>query len=189
MNDAPRPDLFETMDVRRAAVTRPWWRRRQSWALAGACALIALAVWAWHLTTPGVAQVARSYVWLGTVSRGPFVVQVQAAGTLVPAESRWVAAPVDATTAMTHANPRLTHRQGAASAMGYGSRSTPGGSPHRRSVAQISVGSNRCSSSSIVTNPISQWRAFGLLSRRKKHLKRSVTLFPNGMRRAMLRSV
>ena len=102
MNDAPRPDLFETMDVRRAAAHKPWWRRRLSWALAGACALIALAVWAWQLTTPGVAQVARSDVWLGTVTRGPFVVQVQAAGTLVPAESRWVAAPVDATTAMTH---------------------------------------------------------------------------------------
>ena len=93
MNDAPRPDLFETMDVRRAAAHKPWWRRRLSWALAGACALIALAVWAWQLTTPGVAQVARSEVWLGTVTRGPFVVQVQAAGKLVPAESRWVAAP------------------------------------------------------------------------------------------------
>ena len=42
MNDAPRPDLFETMDVRRAAVRTPWWRRRLTWALAGAFALIAL---------------------------------------------------------------------------------------------------------------------------------------------------
>ena len=93
LNDAPRPDLFETMDVRRAAVARPWWWHRLTWALAGAIALIVLAVWAWQLTTPGVAQVARSEVWLGTVTRGPFVVQVQAAGKLVPAESRWVAAP------------------------------------------------------------------------------------------------
>ncbi len=102
MNREQRPDLFETMDVRRAAAHKPWWRRRLTWALAGAIALTVLAVWAWRLSTPGVAQVARSEVWLGTVMRGPFVVQVQAAGKLVPAESRWVAAPVDATTAMTH---------------------------------------------------------------------------------------
>ncbi|THD08806.1 efflux RND transporter periplasmic adaptor subunit [Metallibacterium scheffleri] len=93
MNDAPRPDLFETMDVRRGPVHTPWWRRRLTWALVAAAALIVLAAWAWRLSAPGVAQVARSEVWLGTVTRGPFVVQVQAAGKLVPAESRWVAAP------------------------------------------------------------------------------------------------
>ncbi|NNM80358.1 MAG: hypothetical protein HKM01_07885, partial [Gallionella sp.] len=56
LNRDLRPDLFETMDVRRAAVVRPWWRRRLTWALAGAAVLIMLAVWAWRLTTPGVAQ-------------------------------------------------------------------------------------------------------------------------------------
>ena len=58
MNDMPRPDLFETMDVRRAVAHKPWWRRRLTWALAGAIALTVLAVWAWRLSTPGVAQVA-----------------------------------------------------------------------------------------------------------------------------------
>ena len=93
MNRDLRPDLFDTMDVRRAPEHKPWWKRRLTWALIAAGALIVLAVWAWQLTTPGVAQVARSEVWLGTVTRGPFVVQVQASGKLVPAESRWVAAP------------------------------------------------------------------------------------------------
>ena len=113
MNDAPRPDLFETMDVRRAAVARPWWRRRLTWALAGAIALIVLAVWAWQLTTPGVAQVARSEVWLGTVTRGPFVVQVQAAGKLVPAESRWVAAPASGIVEHKYVEPGQTVALGA----------------------------------------------------------------------------
>ena len=113
MNDAPRPDLFETMDVRRAAVARPWWRRRLTWALAGAIALIVLAVWAWQLTTPGVAQVARSEVWLGTVTRGPFVVQVQAAGKLVPAESRWVAAPASGIVEVKYVEPGQTVARGA----------------------------------------------------------------------------
>ncbi len=113
LNDAPRPDLFETMDVRRAAAHKPWWRRRLTWALAGAIALIALAVWAWQLTTPGVAQVARSEVWLGTVTRGPFVVQVQAAGKLVPAESRWVAAPASGIVEVKYVEPGQTVARGA----------------------------------------------------------------------------
>ena len=113
MNDAPRPDLFETMDVRRAAAHKPWWRRRLTWALAGAIALIVLAVWAWRLSTPGVAQVARSEVWLGTVTRGPFVVQVQAAGKLVPAESRWVAAPASGIVEHKYVEPGQTVALGA----------------------------------------------------------------------------
>ncbi len=113
MNDMPRPDLFETMDVRRAAVARPWWRRRLTWALAGAIALTVLAVWAWRLSTPGVAQVARSEVWLGTVMRGPFVVQVQAAGKLVPAESRWVAAPASGIVEVKYVEPGQTVARGA----------------------------------------------------------------------------
>ena len=113
MNDMPRPDLFEAMDVRRAAVVRPWWKRRLTWALAGAAVLIMLAVWAWRLTTPGVAQVARSEVWLGTVTRGPFVVQVQAAGKLVPAESRWVAAPASGIVEHKYVEPGQTVARGA----------------------------------------------------------------------------
>ena len=113
MNREQRPDLFETMDVRRAAEHKPWWRRRLTWALAGAIALIVLAVWAWRLTTPGVAQVARSEVWLGTVTRGPFVVQVQAAGKLVPAESRWVAAPASGIVEVKYVEPGQTVALGA----------------------------------------------------------------------------
>ena len=113
MNHEQRPDLFETMDVRRAAVARPWWRRRLTWALAGAIALTVLAVWAWRLSTPGVAQVARAEVWLGTVTRGPFVVQVQAAGKLVPAESRWVAAPASGIVEVKYVEPGQTVARGA----------------------------------------------------------------------------
>ena len=113
MNDAPRPDLFEAMDVRRGPVHRPWWKRRWTWAVAAVVALVALGVWAWQLSTPGVAQVARSAVWLGTVTRGPFVVQVQAAGKLVPAESRWVAAPASGIVEQKYVEPGQTVAQGA----------------------------------------------------------------------------
>ena len=113
MNEISRPDLFATMDVRRAVVARPWWRRRLTWALTGAAVLVMLAVWAWRLTTPGVAQVARAEVWLGTVTRGPFVVQVQAAGKLVPAESRWVAAPASGIVEVKYVEPGQTVALGA----------------------------------------------------------------------------
>lgn len=113
MNRESRPDLFDTMDVRRAAVHRPWWRRRWTWAVVAAVALVALGVWGWQLSTPGVAQVARSDVWLGTVSRGPFVVQVQASGKLVPAESRWVAAPAAGIVEQKFVEPGQTVARGA----------------------------------------------------------------------------
>ena len=108
MNRDLRPDLFETMDVRRAPEHKPWWKRRLTWALIAAGALIVLAVWAWRLSAPGVAQVARSEVWLGTVTRGPFVVQVQASGKLVPAESRWVAAPASGIVEHKYVEPGQT---------------------------------------------------------------------------------
>jgi len=105
MKTAPRPDLFETMDVRRGPVHRPWWKRKLAWRVIGAVLLIALGVWAWRLTTPGVAQAARSSVLLGTVTRGPFVVQVQGSGTLVAADSRWVAAPASGIVAAKFVEP------------------------------------------------------------------------------------
>ncbi len=108
MNDTPRPDLFEAMDVRRGPVHRPWWRRRWTWAVIGVVLLLGLAVWAWRLTTPGVAQVARSQIWLGAVTRGPFVVQVQGSGTLVAADSRWVAAPASGIVAAKYVEPGQT---------------------------------------------------------------------------------
>ena len=108
MNRESRPDLFETMDVRRGPVHRPWWRRRWTWAVVGVVLLLGLAMWAWRLTTPGVAQVARSQIWLGAVTRGPFVVQVQGSGTLVAADSRWVAAPASGIVAAKYVEPGQT---------------------------------------------------------------------------------
>ncbi len=93
MNQDAKSDLFETMDVRRAVVRRAWWRRRSTWIVIGIVALLGLGVWAWQLSDGSVADVARSEVWLGTVKQGNFVVQVQAAGKLVPAHSRWIAVP------------------------------------------------------------------------------------------------
>ncbi|EQD55182.1 hypothetical protein B1B_09348, partial [mine drainage metagenome] len=52
-------------------------------------------------------------MWLGTVTRGPFVVQVQAAGKLVPAESRWVAAPASGIVEAKYVEPGQTVARGA----------------------------------------------------------------------------
>ena len=93
MSFEDKPNLYDTMDVRRAPVLLPWWRRRLTWGVAAGALLAIAAVWAWRLSDGSVAEVARSEVWLGTVERGTFVVQVQATGRLVPATSRWIAAP------------------------------------------------------------------------------------------------
>lgn len=93
MNPESKTDLFETMDVRRAVVRRAWWRRRSSWIVIGIVALLGLGVWAWRLSSGSVAEVARSELYLGTVMQGDFTIRVQAAGKLVPADSRWVAVP------------------------------------------------------------------------------------------------
>lgn len=105
MKAAPRPNLFETMDVRRGPVRRSWWKHKLAWALIGAVLLIVLAVWAWRLSTPRVAQVAFSSVLLGTVTRGPFVVQVQGSGALAAADSPWVAAPASGIVAEKFVEP------------------------------------------------------------------------------------
>ena len=55
-----------------------------------------------------MAQVARSQIWLGAVTRGPFVVQVQGSGTLVAADSRWVAAPASGIVAAKYVEPGQT---------------------------------------------------------------------------------
>ncbi len=93
MNPESKTDLFETMDVRRAVVRRAWWRRRSSWIVIGIVALLGLGVWAWRLSSGSVAEGARSELYLGTVKQGDFTIRVQAAGKLVPADSRWVAVP------------------------------------------------------------------------------------------------
>ena len=93
MNEISRPDLFATMDVHRTPTPRPWWKRRAVWGIAVAVVLVGLAAWAWSLSAAGVAEVARSDLYLGTVQHGTFEVQVQATGKLVPAQSRWIAAP------------------------------------------------------------------------------------------------
>jgi len=93
MSFEPKPDLFATMDVRRTQALRPRWKRHTPWGVAAAIALAGLIAWASHLTGAGVAEVARSDLYFGTVQRGTFDVRVLATGKLVPAQSRWIAAP------------------------------------------------------------------------------------------------
>jgi multidrug efflux pump subunit AcrA (membrane-fusion protein) len=93
MSSEPKSHLFETMDVRRTQVPRPIWKRYTVWGGAAVLALGGLIVWAWSLSGAGVAEVARSDLYFGTVKHGTFEVEVQASGELLPAQSELIAAP------------------------------------------------------------------------------------------------
>ncbi|NII09862.1 HlyD family efflux transporter periplasmic adaptor subunit [Oleiagrimonas sp. C23AA] len=71
-------------------------RRRLRWMIgAGACAAAVLAVVLWRLG-PALPTVQRASVWIDTVKHGPMLREVRATGTLVPLESRWLAAATPA---------------------------------------------------------------------------------------------
>lgn len=71
-------------------------RLRLKWTAAAAVVVVAalgLTVWAWG---PALPVAARSSVWIGTVKRGSMLSDVRATGTLVPRETRWLAAATTA---------------------------------------------------------------------------------------------
>jgi HlyD family secretion protein len=53
---------------------------------------LAVVTWAVSRLEPAAPSVERASVWVGDVERGPMVIEVRGAGTLVPEEIRWIAA-------------------------------------------------------------------------------------------------
>lgn len=75
------------------ATTRYWRRPHGGWLILLALILLAGAGWAWRISARNVTGVALKSLYIGTVQRGTFAVRVSATGKLIPAESRWIAAP------------------------------------------------------------------------------------------------
>jgi multidrug efflux pump subunit AcrA (membrane-fusion protein) len=68
-------------------------KRRRTWLMAGGAALAVAAVALVIVRLgPALPTVERSSVWVDTVKRGDMLREVRATGTLVPRETRWLAA-------------------------------------------------------------------------------------------------
>jgi len=79
------------MDIARPDLARAKKKRRLTYAIAGALALIVISVIVARLK-PAAPTVDKNLVWIDTVKRGSMVRQVRGLGTLVPEEIRWIAA-------------------------------------------------------------------------------------------------
>jgi HlyD family secretion protein len=79
------------MDIARPDLARAKKKRRLTYAIAGALALIVVSVLVARLK-PASPNVDRNLVWIDTVKRGSMVRQVRGLGTLIPEEIRWIAA-------------------------------------------------------------------------------------------------
>lgn len=79
------------MDIARPDLSRAKRKRRLTYAIAGALALIVVTVIVARLK-PAAPTVDKNLVWIDTVKRGSMVRQVRGLGTLVPEEIRWIAA-------------------------------------------------------------------------------------------------
>jgi multidrug efflux pump subunit AcrA (membrane-fusion protein) len=75
------------------ATPRYWRRPHGGWIVALALILLAGAGWAWRVSAQNVTGVALKSLYIGTVQRGTFAVRIRATGKLIPAQSRWIAAP------------------------------------------------------------------------------------------------
>jgi multidrug efflux pump subunit AcrA (membrane-fusion protein) len=73
-------------------------RKRRRIRLIGACAIVAAALLVFLLSRldPALPQVERASLWVDTVQQGDMLREVSATGTLVPRESRWLAAATSA---------------------------------------------------------------------------------------------
>lgn len=68
-------------------------KRRRTWLMAGGAVLVVAAVVLVVVRLgPALPTVERSSVWIDTVKRGDMLREVRATGTLVPRETRWLAA-------------------------------------------------------------------------------------------------
>lgn len=79
------------MDIARPDLARAKKKRRLTYVIAGALALIVVSVFVARLK-PAAPTVDKNLVWIDTVKRGSMVRQVRGLGTLVPEEIRWIAA-------------------------------------------------------------------------------------------------
>ena len=113
MSSERKSDLFTTMDEHRARPKRPWWRRHSTWVVAGAVIVLGGAGWAWQVNARNVAEVPLHSLYIGTVQHGTFAVRVQATGKLIPAQSRWIAAPATGVVEAVWVEPGQQVKRGA----------------------------------------------------------------------------
>jgi len=79
------------MDIARPDLTRAKKKRRLTYTVVGALALLIVTVVITRLK-PAAPTVDKNLVWVDTVKRGSMIRQVRGIGTLVPEEIRWIAA-------------------------------------------------------------------------------------------------
>lgn len=79
------------MDIARPDLARAKKKRRLTYAIIGAVALMVVTAIVTRLK-PAAPSVDKNLVWIDTVKRGSMVRQVRGLGTLVPEEIRWIAA-------------------------------------------------------------------------------------------------
>ena len=79
------------MDIARPDLTRAKKKRRLTYTIVGALALLIVTVVIARLK-PAAPSIDKNLVWVDTVKRGSMIRQVRGIGTLVPEEIRWIAA-------------------------------------------------------------------------------------------------
>ncbi|MFT3782280.1 MAG: HlyD family efflux transporter periplasmic adaptor subunit [Nibricoccus sp.] len=79
------------MDIARPDLARARRKRRLTYVIAGAAALLVVTILVARLK-PAAPNVDKNLVWIDTVKRGSMLRQVRGIGTLVPEEIRWIAA-------------------------------------------------------------------------------------------------
>jgi HlyD family secretion protein len=79
------------MDIARPDLTRAKKKRRLTYGITAALALLVITIVVARLK-PAAPSVDRNLVWVDTVKRGSMIRQVRGIGTLVPEEIRWIAA-------------------------------------------------------------------------------------------------
>ncbi len=88
------------------------WRPHAGWIVLLALILLAGAGWAWRVSARSVSGVAIKSLYIGTVQQGTFAVRVKATGKLVPAQSRWIAAPATGVVEQVWVEPGQQVRRG-----------------------------------------------------------------------------
>ena len=79
------------MDIARPDLTRAKKKRRLTYIILGAVALLVVTVVIARLK-PAAPSIDKNLVWVDTVKRGSMIRQVRGIGTLAPEEIRWIAA-------------------------------------------------------------------------------------------------
>lgn len=93
MSAERKSEVSPVLDEHRTPPRRRWWRRHSTWVVVGSIVLLGAAAWAWRVSARNVADVPLRTLYIGTVQHGTFAVRVRATGKLIPAQSRWIAAP------------------------------------------------------------------------------------------------